>query len=436
MTTGESVLYAAIAVLVVGWMVGFALSGPVPGLAVTGMGGRMSTTGRTAEFALYAVVAVLAMGSLVGFIVSAGGQLTDVGDYNDFWVVSAVIATPWLAAVRLLWRAWWATAGPRLSIMDPPARLLAAAVAALPDERRDWGAAMTAELTQVGDRRSRWWFAAGCARAAVLPPRANRLPVVWVAVAAATAVFIAGLTVGDALPAMRVFAVTFVGLVGAIAVLALAGSRRVRPHSGLTVAGLTCVAACIAATGYFLVQYPAAAAHLRPNTAVFLAAILAVCVWLTLAPPHGLANDRLARRIAIGTAIALAAGLVLVSRLGLRGIAGFDSGIFGYLFYVPIVVVFIVSAVAAGVGRSFRAGVQAAVWTAVLASLAFYAVAILEAVSWYRFDASLIIMGDGVPLDAVGENLRNFAWGLILFPFWWLPFGVLGAALMGLRRSP
>lgn len=53
-------------------------------------------------------------------------------------------------------------------------------------------------------------------------------------------------------------------------------------------------------------------------------------------------------------------------------------------------------------------------------------------------DTSLILAGDAVPLDAVGENLRNFVWALVLVPFWWLPFGVLGAAGGGYaaRRLP
>ena len=70
---------------------------------------------------------------------------------------------------------------------------------------------------------------------------------------------------------------------------------------------------------------------------------------------------------------------------------------------------------------------QTAVWTVLLASLLTYAVALPEAVRWYALDASLILASDAVPLNAVGENLRNFTWSLLLLPFWWLPFGILGA---------
>jgi hypothetical protein len=129
----------------------------------------------------------------------------------DMAIWTAVFGTPWMVAARLLWRAWWREAGAaRLSTLDGPALLLAAAAATLPADRHDWGAAMTAELAQVQGPASRWRFAAGCARAAVLPPRDHR--------AAA----------GAALPAGRVFALTFVGLLGGLTTLTLARSRRLR----------------------------------------------------------------------------------------------------------------------------------------------------------------------------------------------------------------
>jgi hypothetical protein len=88
------------------------------------------------------------------------------------WLV-AVFGAPWVLAAQLLWRTWWRQAGGELSTLDGPALLLTAAAATLPAERRDWGAAMTAELAQVPDRPSRWRFAVGAARTAVLPPRGN-----------------------------------------------------------------------------------------------------------------------------------------------------------------------------------------------------------------------------------------------------------------------
>lgn len=242
--------------------------------------------------AVYALVAVLTVGWITGFVISLGGPSEPPPPLYDHLMPAAMVGLPWLAAVLLLRHGW--STGTR-STMDTPARLLAAAVATLPEDRREWGAAMTAELAQVPDRPARWSFAVGCTWAAVFPPRANRSLVMAVGALATAAVIIAGLAVGGALPAMRLFAVAFVGLVGALVLLAVARSRRVRPAAPVTAAvGLLGVAACIAVTGYFLVEYPIGALHLPPTAAV---------------------------------------------------------------------------------GRSFRAGVQAAVWTALLTTLAFFAIA-------------------------------------------------------------
>ena len=180
-------------------------------------------------------------------------------------IVGAVVLAPflwlWAVAAWLLWRAWWRQAGVRLSALDGPGRLLAAAAAALPAGRRDWGAAMAAELAQVPmqERAARWRFAAGCARAAVFPPGGSPVAVgvAGVAVAATAA---AALATGAVLPAGRVFVPTFVGLVGGLATLAVARSHRAGwawPGAAVTGLGLAGVAACVAATGYYLAEFPA-----------------------------------------------------------------------------------------------------------------------------------------------------------------------------------
>src|SRR5262245_61551359 len=60
--------------------------------------------------------------------------------------------------------------------MDGPRSLLAAAVRLMPAERREWGAAMLAELAQLQHPFTRWQFAMGCARAALLAPRNDGAP--------------------------------------------------------------------------------------------------------------------------------------------------------------------------------------------------------------------------------------------------------------------
>ena len=119
----------------------------------------------------------------------------------------------------------------------------------------------------------------------------------------------------------------------------------------------------------------------------------------------------------------------MTSRLGLDRVAGLDGGVFGYLFLAGAGAVMAAAVVVALARGSLGAGVQAAVWTALLGSLAMFAVAVPESVTWYRELSGLILAGDGIPLRAVGENLRNFTWLLILLPLWWLPFGLLGASL-------
>lgn len=59
----------------------------------------------------------------------------------------------------------------KMSTMDGPGRLLAAAMRWMPEERCDWGAAMLAELAQLQHPSTRWRFALGCARVALFPPR-------------------------------------------------------------------------------------------------------------------------------------------------------------------------------------------------------------------------------------------------------------------------
>jgi hypothetical protein len=135
---------------------------------------------------------------------------------------------PWPVAVWLLWRAWSRQGGARLSALDGPARLLAAATATLPAERRDWGQAMAAELAQVpaSERRARWRFAAGCTRAASFPPGGTRAAVGVTGALAVVATTGAALVARTALPAGRVFAPLFVGLLGGLATLAVARSHR------------------------------------------------------------------------------------------------------------------------------------------------------------------------------------------------------------------
>jgi hypothetical protein len=178
-----------------------------------------------------------------------------------FAVAVSFAVGPWPIAAWLLWRAWWRQAGVRLSALDGPGRLLVAAAATLPAGRRDWGEAMAAELAQVPvqERAARWRFAAGCARAAIFPPGGSRAAVGVAGALAVTATAAAAGATGAALPAGRVFALTFVGLLGGLATLAVARSRRAGhagPGPAVAGLGLAGVAACVAFLGYHLAEFP------------------------------------------------------------------------------------------------------------------------------------------------------------------------------------
>jgi hypothetical protein len=59
----------------------------------------------------------------------------------------------WVVAARLVLRHWWSGPGSRMAGMELPGRLLAVAVAALPERRREWGRAMLAELAEPDRER-------------------------------------------------------------------------------------------------------------------------------------------------------------------------------------------------------------------------------------------------------------------------------------------
>jgi hypothetical protein len=272
----------------------------------------------------------------------------------DMAIWTAVFGTPWMVAARLLWRAWWREAGARLSTLDGPALLLAAAAATLPADRHDWGAAMTAELAQVQGPASRWRFAAGCARAAVLPPRDHRAAAVSGALAvAATAA--AALATGAALPAGRVFALTFVGLLGGLATLTLARSHRPRrPRPGPVVTGLALagIAGCLGFTTWYL------------------------------------------------------AGVDLA-----------DAGMISYLLFATPSVVLAGSVAAAVTGRSFRAGLWACAWATLLGVPLIIAAWLAEAPHWYRRLGGLLLDADsGV---GMGANLGDATWWTLIVLVLW-----------------
>lgn len=375
----------------------------------------------------------------------------------DMAIWMAVFAMPAMLAAWLLWRAWWRRAGTRVSALDGPGLLLAAATATLPADRRDWGTAMAAELTQVQGGAARWRFAAGCARAAVLPPGSSRAAMAVTGALAVAATAAITLVTAAALPAGRVFGPVFVGLVGGLATLMVARPRRAgEAGSGpaavgpaLAVAGLALagVAGCVAFTTYYLVEHPSYhwAAHppgdpvsLPPVTAVVLAVLLAGCLGLALRPPRWLVPDRLARWFGVTMAITLVGGFLLEARLVQPGLEPGSHGMMGYLFTGPLLVILPGSVAAAVVGRSFRTGLGACVLALVLGAPLLIMAWLAEALPWYQQGRGMLLDGEGGL--GVGANVGNAIWwSLVFLALWALPIGVLGAAAGGagthLRRA-
>jgi hypothetical protein len=353
----------------------------------------------------------------------------------------------YVVAALLVLHFWRAGPGARLSAMDPPGRALAAAVATLPEHRRDWGAAMLAELAGVRGRSARWRFALSCAAAALWLPRIAAWPVLaLLAAVAAAAVAAAGPAVGAAVPELGVFAVSFVGVVGALTLVAVSRSRRVRITTPApTILVLAGVAAAIAMIVVFLRREPSAAGYLPPSAAVFLAAVLAGCLWFAIISPRSLAISRLAPYLGAGAALVYVVGMLLLSRIvtdprlnpplppgedtSLQDIVGL-LGIFILLSWGPVLF-FIPAAWAAMAGQSFRAGLQAGAWTIIAYLPLMLALWLHESLHVYAIGGGLLL--DGVGSDGsggVGRLGTNF--GNVLF--WclgWVPVVGLALAVIG-----
>jgi hypothetical protein len=246
---------------------------------------------------------------------------------REFALLLAVPTALWVTAALTLVEHWWSRTGIRLSAMDPPGRLLAAAVATLPDHRREWGMAMHAELAELQGRSARWQYALSSARAVLrLPPLGGWPALALVTGVVAAAVAAAGPAVEAAVPGLGVFAVSFVGLVGAMVVLAVARSRRMRlPVAAPTLLVTGGVAAAMTMTVIFLLRDPAAARYLPPANAVFLAAVLAGCLWIAVAAPRSLSSNRLAPHLGVAAAVVLVVGQLLLMRAGLPSQDLFDE---------------------------------------------------------------------------------------------------------------
>lgn len=350
-------------------------------------------------------------------------------------------------AIGLLLRIGWIRAREYRSGRDGPELLLDIAVGGLPEERRDWGAAMMAELAQIPDPAVRWRFALGCASVAIAPPVKSGLPVALTAAASAAAAVATSLAMERAVPGLRVFAVTLVALVGALATVTAARPRR-PSLAAPGVAVLLGVAGCIATTLYVVTKYPIAARDPSHIVSVAFALLLAGYLWLALTPPRALATHRCAGRLGVVTALAMhlviGLGAPAIYASSTSDLAWFCGFIYG--FGVVTILVVTCSALAARIGRSGRAGVVAALWAGMVSALLVFPVFLLSQLHGeFNFGAYLRSnwRHGGMPeLDAyltryVGEELASCIVALVLFPAMAVLLGLIGAAIgCATRRIP
>ena len=384
----------------------------------------MSRTRRRYEIAAAIPVVAMFTAFYVSDIVERPRESID--QYFGLGVALGIPTALWLAASSLLVRHWWRGAGTRLSTLDAPGRLLELAVGMLPEHRRAWGGAMAAELAEVHGRSTRWRFALSCAGAALRMPRSSSGPPVALAagivVAAGAA---AGLLVGMVLPGLALFSTSFVAVLGALVVLTIARSRRLQlPVPGPTALVVVGVALSIAVTATFIHRHPDT---LTPNAAVYLAAMLAGCVWIAVTTPRSTTGKRLGPRVGAGAAL-----LYMLGLLGLTLWSRVDSHpdvvafLFNWIAGAPGVL-FFAALVAGTVGKSFRSGLQAGVWAAITLGPLAYTYGLSEQMRQYAIDGTFF---DGEIADSAGQ-LMSQALGVtwIILPLLAWPLAVLGARL-------
>ncbi len=394
------------------------------------MAGSMNWTRRRYEFA--AVVPVVAVFvALYVWSLPTEGPNRSAEVYGFIAAVFVVPITLWLVTSLLLVDQWWKGAGARLSTMDPPGQVLALTVANLPESRQLWGEAMLGELAQVQGRTARWRFALSCARAALSLPLPTRRPVLVIAAAGAAvaAVAAAHTAVGAVLPGLGFFAASFVAFVGVMAVLTTARARAVRPRvAAATVLVICAVAASVVATAAFLLQHPSAAEGLTPARAGILAVALAGCLWLAAAPPLRLGGSRVAVHLGVGAGVIFTLSVPVAQRVNLEGLLPL------WLLFGPILTFGVAAFVAAARSRSFQAGVQAGIWSAITVMPLNWAVGLFEQLRQYAIEGVFRFAGD---LSSAGFNLGFAFMIFVAIPVIGFPFSVFGAiAGAALRGTP
>ncbi|MDQ3080816.1 MAG: hypothetical protein M3R07_01220 [Gemmatimonadota bacterium] len=275
---------------------------------------------------------------------------------------------------------------------DLPAKVVELVSRLLRGDRREWGAAMTAELAHLSDGPARWRFAVGCAWAALIAP-------------------------------------------------AHPGAHT--PGAAIRVTFVAGVVGCIAATAYVVTTWPHAAGEISGVTAAWFVAALAAYLWIALRPPNALvAHGDAARR---GATVGIV--LFLVGAIGRSVIDAFvppdgDLAI-GVFLTVSVGGTLLATAfVMSRTRQSFGAGVTASLWVALVCSMLAFNADLLAILSGFNLDAHMrhsmpdyytVVTPYAFMSRHIGEHLATSMDGLRTLPLLALIIGSMGAAL-GRRR--
>jgi hypothetical protein len=292
------------------------------------------------------------------------------GGGGEVWRMHSVIV---VLAVLVLWVSWRL----RAPAPDGPSGLLGLAVAVTPGSRREWGAAMVAELAGLTGSTERWRFALSCVPAALFPPRRARR-------AASTP----------------------------------APLRRLAAPPALVLGGLG-----IAAVVYLVIRYwqpgPVGVTPVHDPVVLSLSALgFGAVVWLAVATPGTLGTDKEAFQVGLGTGLAM-------------GLLTFAAGPFPILLgvvFLPWVTVTV-----AAVRHSFRSGVRTAVWASAFTTLAGIPAFVVGALISFARDGE-IWYGDGVQRAGIIDEMAGWVvpWTIGVL----LPVMVVGAALGAVLAAP
>ena len=319
---------------------------------------------------------------------------------------------------------------------DAPERLAALAASQLPAERRDWGLAMAAELTDVRGQVPRWRFACGMLRIALFPPVRHRIAVLTVATAG-LAVAVAGtLLAANAVPTMAAFTAALGLLLGGYATMVAWRWRSGQPPLPHLVAGgaaLAGASAAVTAAVRIAIARPAATADGTHLFAILFAVELTGCLSLVLTPPRLGSHSRTVLWGALAGALACTAAWVIIALAGQFS----TEQVTGYFSPVSAAAVLVVTSCVAASSRSMPAGAKAGVLTAVLGAPIHFAIdmtALLQVRHFALtspFDMSAYARG-GYPTVAsylISDTLGGYIiTGMLLYPIALTGLAILVAA--------